>query len=361
MLMPIFREIICASLAAVFAVTWLYPLDVIKTHIQIQNTNINNNNSNNKTNDVVSYRTVIKSILDASSHQDNSNNHDNDDDCHHRRRRRRGCRRILSSFYRGISAAWIAEAVYYGLQLGLYAPIKEQLVGSATTTNFSTKLFAGALAGSFGAITGNPFVIVRTRAMMVTTTIPKPSTAKRRTPQTACTDATARTTIRSLIREDGVVQGLYQGFSAMWVRAIVLSSTKMAVYDTCKNFVQQHQQKIVVLLSPFIGRRIDDDNTSSIVLHPLQLQFLSAFVTGFFLTCTVMPFDVIRTRMMVPRSNNNVKSNTSSSLSFLECSKGIYQQNGMRGYYRGSIAFWLRIAPKTCLQFMAFEYLKQKI
>ena len=30
----------------------------------------------------------------------------------------------------------------------------------------------------------------------------------------------------------------------------------------------------------------------------IPLQFMSAFTAGFFMTCTVAPFDIIRTRLM---------------------------------------------------------------
>lgn len=126
----------------------------------------------------------------------------------------------IASFYKGISAAWIAEAVYYGLQLGLYEPIKQAL-GIAADSTFIGKLIAGAFAGAFGAITGNPFVILRTR-MIVNKGTNKPLFSF----------------VKDVLKEEGIV-GFYKGFSAMFIRAIVLSSTKMAVYDTCKTLVRE--------------------------------------------------------------------------------------------------------------------------
>ena len=125
------------------------------------------------------------------------------------------------------------------------------------------KLLAGAYAGMFGAVTGNPFVILRTRMMI--------NKGKKKS---------IWLFVKDVLNEEGIT-GFYKGFSAMFFRAIVLSSTKMAVYDTCKVFVKNR-----------------------FMLQGIPLQFLSAFVAGFFLTCTVMPFDMIRTRMMTPNDGD---------------------------------------------------------
>lgn len=138
--------------------------------------------------------------------------------------------------------------------------------------SFLKKLLAGAFAGMFGAITGNPLVILRTRMII--------NKGERKS---------IWLFIKDVLNEDGV-KGFYKGFSAMFLRAIVLSSTKMAVYDTCKMYVKNR-----------------------FLLQGIPLQFLSAFVAGFFLTCTVMPFDMIRTRMMTPSDGNRV--------GFLQCAK----------------------------------------
>lgn len=59
------------------------------------------------------------------------------------------------------------------------------------------------------------------------------------------------------------------------MRAMVNNATNMAVYDNCKG-----QLKSVGM----------EDGVA--------LQFMSAFTTGFFMTCVVGPFDILRTRLM---------------------------------------------------------------
>ncbi len=55
----------------------------------------------------------------------------------------------------------------------------------------------------------------------------------------------------------------------------MLNATKMACYDECKDLMVRGGVK-----------------------DGIPLQFMSAFTSGFFMTCTVAPFDIIRTRLM---------------------------------------------------------------
>ena len=58
-------------------------------------------------------------------------------------------------------------------------------------------------------------------------------------------------------------------------RSAMLNATKMACYDECKDLM--------------VRGGVKDGS---------PLQFMSAFTSGFFMTCTVAPFDIIRTRLM---------------------------------------------------------------
>jgi len=60
------------------------------------------------------------------------------------------------------------------------------------------------------------------------------------------------------------------------MRACVLNATKMGCYDACKTKIKK----------------------TGIATEGIPLQFLSALTAGFFMTCTVSPFDIMRTRLM---------------------------------------------------------------
>ncbi len=70
----------------------------------------------------------------------------------------------LAAFWKGIGAAWLREASYTSLRLGLYDPIKT-VMGVEKDSNFFWKFSAGSLAGAIGSIAGNPFDVLKTRMM----------------------------------------------------------------------------------------------------------------------------------------------------------------------------------------------------
>lgn len=82
---------------------------------------------------------------------------------------------------------------------------------------------------------------------------------------------------------------------------------------------------------------------------------MAAFTAGFFMTCTVSPFDIIRTRLM------NQPAGVKLYSGFLDCSAKILKNEGPLGFYKGFFPIWSRFAPTTCLQLIIFEQLRKKL
>ena len=80
-----------------------------------------------------------------------------------------------------------------------------------------------------------------------------------------------------------------------------------------------------------------------------SMQFTSAFVAGFFMTVTVAPFDLIRTRLM------NQPQEAPIYNGFVDCFSKILKSEGPLGFYKGFMPIWSRFAPTTCLQLVFFE------
>lgn len=70
----------------------------------------------------------------------------------------------IAAFWNGIGPAWMREASYTSLRLGLYGPIKTAM-GVTNDSHFFFKFSAGSLAGALGSIVGNPFDVLKTRMM----------------------------------------------------------------------------------------------------------------------------------------------------------------------------------------------------
>ena len=115
------------------------------------------------------------------------------------------------------------------------------------------------------------------------------------------------------------------------MRACVLNATKMGCYDVCKTWVK--------------------DN--GLATEGLKLSFMSAFVAGFFMTCTVSPFDIMRTRLMNQPTDNPIYSG------FFDCFQKILRNEGPTGFYKGFLPIWGRFAPTTTCQLVIFEQLRR--
>ena len=67
------------------------------------------------------------------------------------------------ALWKGVNAAWLREASYTSLRLGLYEPIK--VVFGANDGSFVKKFLAGSAAGALGSLAGNPFDVLKTQMM----------------------------------------------------------------------------------------------------------------------------------------------------------------------------------------------------
>lgn len=174
------KNVFCAGAAAVFTVTFIHPIDVVKTRIQVASNNGEN----------VGIGGVIGSAMKDEG---------------------------PGAFYKGIGPAWLREASYTSLRLGLYEPVKMLVGASAPGAGFLRKFLAGALAGAIGSCAGNPFDVLKTKMMA-----DKESEGKGLGAYSS-----------EIMKAEGIA-GFYKGFNTNVVRAMVLNATKMACYDSCK-------------------------------------------------------------------------------------------------------------------------------
>jgi len=104
------------------------------------------------------------------------------------------------------------------------------------------------------------------------------------------------------------------------MRASILNATKMGCYDQCKYSLKKAG-----------------------VPNGIPLQFMAAFMAGFFQTCTVSPFDIIRTRLMNQPHDEKLYNG------FVDCFFKILKNEGPLGFYKGFIPIWSRFAPNACI------------
>jgi len=75
----------------------------------------------------------------------------------------------------------------------------------------------------------------------------------------------------------------------------------------------------------------------------LSLQFLCAFTAGFFMSTTVTPFDMVRTRIM------NQPKDKVLYTGMIDCFSKVVAKEGPLAIYKGFFPVWGRFAPTTTL------------
>ena len=124
--------------------------------------------------------------------------------------------------------------------------------------------------------------------------------------------------------------GFYRGVEANVMRACVLNGTKMMCYDVLK------------------GKVVD---MTGYTRKDLRTQFLAAVGAGFFMTCTVSPFDMIRTKLMNQPTDQKLYSG------FGDAFVKTVRSDGPLALWRGFLPIWARFAPQACLQLVCYEAL----
>lgn len=265
-----------AGTSAVITVSFIHPIDVVKTRIQVSSEY-----------SALGMGGTVKKVMSDEG---------------------------FTALWKGVNAAWLREASYTSLRLGLYEPTKILFGANDAGAPFYKKFLAGSAAGAIGSLAGNPFDVLKTK-MMTASGKEVPSITK---------------TAGELMANQGI-GGFYRGIDSNIARAMVLNGTKMACYDQTKEIVAA---------------------TTGLSKKALPTQFLSAVAAGFFMTCTVSPFDMVRTRLMNQPADARIYNNA------LDCAMKIATQEGPLTFWRGFMPIWSRFAPTTTLQLVIFEQLR---
>ena len=174
------KNVFCAGAAAVFTVSFIHPIDVVKTRMQVA---------------AKGEGSLGGVIGDAMKNEG------------------------PGAFYKGIVPAWMREASYTSLRLGLYEPVKALVGADVPGAGFLRKFLAGALAGAIGSCAGNPFDVLKTKMMA-----------------NKDSDEGLGHYAGEIMKMEGIM-GFYKGFNTNVIRAMVLNATKMACYDSVKAFL----------------------------------------------------------------------------------------------------------------------------
>ena len=229
----------------------------------------------------------------------------------------------FTGLYSGLSAAVFRQMTYSTTRFGVYQSLLESAGGSANVT-FGHRLLFGVIAGSVGALVGNPAEVC-----LVRMTLDGKLPAQERRNYRHIGDALVRIT-----KEEGVLT-LWRGVKPTVLRCAILNCAQLASYS---------QTKVSLL-----ARGYFDGNPKSFALH-----CTAGLVSGFSCTVASLPADAVKTRMQ------QMKPLPDGSMPYangIDCLRKTVAREGVLSLWKGATNYFLRLGPHTILSFIFLEFL----
>lgn len=233
----------------------------------------------------------------------------------------------IRGLYKGLFPSLLREAIYSGIRLGAYEPIKVVLGATDKAhTPLWKKICAGAISGVIGSSVATPTDLVKVR-MQACTHSGEISLLKM--PRYKNTYSA----FKEIIGKEGL-RGLYVGVGPTVKRAAILTASQIPSYDHTKHTIL---------------------NMNWMQEGP-ALHIVSSMVAGFMSAVTTSPVDVVKTRIMNQKYQHHHEKTYTGTF---DCLMKILRSEGPFGLYKGFIPNWMRIGPHTIISFFVFEQLRR--
>ena len=218
----------------------------------------------------------------------------------------------LAGLYQGLIALAAYRIAMNGTRLGLYRPLKERLevLFAVPGESVAIDIMASGLTGVVGAVAGNPFQVVKARAMM------------------AETQVSSYTVTREVLSGEGL-PAFFRGISAAIPRVSVSSAVQLATYDLMKRVLS------------------GTDETTDWRVH-----LVASLVASAALTTAYCPFDIASTRLYAPGRTYN---------GLVDCLVQTVRYEGLFALQRGWLAVYVNMAPSSTLTLLIWEFLTARL
>ncbi|KAG0291768.1 hypothetical protein BGZ96_004847 [Linnemannia gamsii] len=239
-------------------------------------------------------------------------------------------------FLAGLAPAVLRESVYSSIRFGSYDYFKgiysgmgaAGLRGGEETTTL-VKLMSGFTSGMIGSAIANPADLIKVRLQAFW-----PSGKPR---YTSIADA-----CKSIYVEEGI-PGLYRGVVPTAARAMVVTASQLASYDTTKHWLL----------------RLRDSQGHTMFHEGYLTHFCASIVAGLVCSIFTSPIDTVKVRYMNQQFNAQGKGHLYRSA--IDCALKTVQREGPMALYKGFLMCWLRLGPHTMLSLIIFEKLRSLV
>eukprot|EP00957_Ditylum_brightwellii_P116857 8913967-Ditylum_brightwellii.AAC.1 len=195
-----------------------------------------------------------------------------------------------------------------------------------------SRFIAGSLAGSTACIACYPLDLIRTR---ITTELPGNERYK------GIIDAFTKT-----LQTEGFA-GLYSGLGPTLLVAVPNFAISYTIYGTLKEYALDDDLF-------YNMRRVDEEGEKRL---GFRLTLMCGAASGSLSTLITFPFDTIRRRMQI----QGIHFAPHERLSGRQQIKNLFQNEGLRGIYRGLTPELLKVVPMVGTMFMVYEFLKDQL
>lgn len=228
---------------------------------------------------------------------------------------------------KGLAPALYYQVVMNGIRFGLYRRVLDSGVISRADGSVSPLgcVVAGAGVGVIGGFIGSPLYLIKIHL------------------QTQAADSIAvghqhkhkgfLSAMYSISSKEGI-RGLWRGASTSIPRVGVGSASQLFTFSMSKDWLDHYE---------FYSR------------DSWQSTFFGAMTSGLVISTCMSPFDVIATRIY----NQGVDSKGRGMLysGILDCILKISRSEGLRGFYKGWSAIYLRIGPHSFFNLIFWDFL----
>jgi len=224
------------------------------------------------------------------------------------------------ALYRGLSASLARQGTYSTTRFGIYEFIKQKTNAEGNKPSLVLNIAGAAFAGAVGSALGSPcdLILVRMQADGV-----KPLEQRRNY-------RNIFHGLYSVYKYENGVFGLWKGSGPVIMRAILVTASQLATYDSAKDYFQ----------------------STGYLNNNILTSFLASLVAGFIAAASTSPVDVIKTRIMNDKKRIIYKNS-------FDCFIKILKTEGLIGFYKGFIPNYIRLGPHTTITLVVLEELRK--
>ncbi|XP_017155286.1 mitochondrial uncoupling protein 4C-like [Drosophila miranda] len=283
-------------LGANFAESFVFPLDVAKTRMQVEGEEAKKTGAK-----VPNALATLKSMVKNEGPK---------------------------TLYAGFSAMVARNLIFNSMRVVLYDVFRRQFIrvdeNKKESLSVSSALMCGFVAGCIAQALANPFDIVKVRMQ---------TEGRRRQLGHKPRVSNMFNAFTGIYREGGL-PSMWRGITPSCLRACLMTAGDVGTYDLSKRFFKN-------LLE------LDDG---------LRLRFLSSMCAGLAASVLSNPADVIKSRVMNQQTDAAGKNLTYKNS--MDCLVKTVREEGVLTLYKGLLPCWFRLGPFSILFWLSVEFLR---